>query len=351
MRKSVCEGGGIRRIMGVLAAAGLSSGAWAAQPVLSIYASADCVKPELVAQFEKDNQCKVVIDTYYSAKTVYAKLSTEGEGYDLAFSGSDMVKTLFERGVLQPIQHAQVPNLRHIDTEYLKIAIDKEMHYSVPYMLTSTGIAFLSNRVARAEATWAMFDRTDLKGRTALLNDMRETIGAALKSLGYSLNTRSDRELAEAKAVVIRWKKNLTKFENEPHRAGLVSGKLLLAHGHSRDILQAQEENRNIDFVLPKEGYSISCEDMVIPKDAKEVELAHKFIDFMHEPKVAAENTEAIYRLCPNTGSYALLSEEVRSDPGFFPPPDIRAKGEVILDLGADNAKYTKIWDAIKAAP
>jgi spermidine/putrescine transport system substrate-binding protein len=183
-----------------------------------------------------------------------------------------------------------------------------------------------------------------------MLNDMRETLGAALKSLGFSLNTKSDRELAAARDVVIRWKKNLAKFENEQYKTGLASGEFLLVHGYSGDILQVQEENEDIVFAVPKEGTSISCDDLVVPKGAKSVELAHRFINFLHDPNVAAENTEFIAYLCPNRPSYQFLGDDIMKNPAIFLDPEIRAKSEIIDDLGEDNVKYTRVWDEIKAA-
>jgi len=123
-----------------------------------------------------------------------------------------------------------------------------------------------------------------------------------------------------------------------------------VVHGYSGDILQVQAENQDIAFTVPREGTSIACDDMVILKDSGQVELAHRFIDFMHVPKVAAENTEFVRYLCPNQVGYSLLSPETRSNPTLFPPAQVREKAEVITDLGADNAKYTRVWDEIKAA-
>jgi len=227
---------------------------------------------------------------------------------------------------------------------------DREMRYSVPYMLTTTGIGYLKSRVAGFEPSWSVFDRAALKGRMTMLNDMRETIGAALKSLGYSLNTRSEAELAQARDVVIRWKRNLAKFENEQYKTGLGSGEFFVAHGYSGDVFQAQAENEDIGFAVPREGTSLSSDDLVIPKGAKEAALAHAFINFLHDPKVAAENSNFIAYLCPNKPSYPFLDRELRENPAVFLPPALRAKCEVIEDLGADNAKYTRTWDEIKAA-
>ena len=334
----------------ILALLGLACGCKRAQPVLHVYNWADYLKPELVQRFEQENGCRVVIDTFDSNEAMYAKLKAGATGYDLIFPSSYMVKLMFNQGMLQPINRNLVPNIVNIDPEYLKIAMDREMEHSVPYMLTNTGIAYLKSKVADFKPSWSVFDRADLKGRMTMLNDMRETIGAALKSLGFSLNTLDERELAAARDVVIRWKKNLAKFENEQYKTGLASGEFLLVHGYSGDILQVQEENEDIEFAVPEEGTSISCDDMVIPKDAKNVELAHKFINFMHDPNVAAENTIFISYLCPNRASYQFLGDDILQNPAIFLKPEIQAKCEVIDDLGENNVKYTKVWDEIKAA-
>ena len=322
----------------------------APKPTLHIYTWADYIKPEIVERFEKENGCKVVIDTFDSNEAMYAKLKAGASGYDIITPSSYMVKMLEDQGMLLPLDHAKLPNIKNVDPDYLKIAVDADMHHSVPYMLTNTGLAYSKKRVKNPEASYAMFDRPELKGRVTMLNDMRETVGAALKFLGYSLNTTDEKQLAEAKDLLIRWKRNLAKFENEQYKSGIASGEFLLVHGYSGDILQAQTENEDIVFVLPKEGYSVSCDDLVIPKDARETALAHKFINMLHDSKVAAENTEFISYLCPNKASYELLNEEIRKNPSLFPPAEVRAKSEVIHDLGADNQKYIKVWDQVKAA-
>ncbi len=319
-------------------------------PTLHVYTWSDYIKPELVQRFEQEQKCKVVIDTYDSNESMYAKLKAGASGYDLVTPSSYQVAIMAQQGMLQDLDHALLPNLANVDREYLAVAIDSGMVHSVPYMLTNTGIAYLKSKVKDPQPTWAMFDRADLKGRMTMLNDMRETIGAALKFLGYSLNTTDSLQLEQAKDVVIRWKRNLAKFENEQYKSGLASGEFILSHGYSGDILQARAENPDIAFLAPAEGLSISCDDLVILKDAKQVKLAHAFIDFLHDGAVAAENSEFISYLCPNTAAYAKLPVEFMNDPAVRLAPEVRARSEVIRDLGPDNAKYTRVWDLIKAA-
>jgi spermidine/putrescine transport system substrate-binding protein len=321
-----------------------------AAAVLHVYTWADYIKPELIARFETENACKVIIDTFDSNEAMYAKLKAGATGYDLITPTSYMVSLMLAQGMIQPLDRTLIPNAAHIDPDYLKIAIDKTMDHSMPYMITNTGIAYLKSKVKDFEPTWAMFDRQDLKGRAVMLNDMRETIGAGLKFLGYSLNTTNEEELQKAKEVVLRWKKNLAKFENEQYKSGIASGEFLLVHGYSGDILQVRQENADIAFAMPREGGTISCDDLVIPKSARAAALAHAFINFLHDPKVAAENTDFTQYVCPNAAAYPLMSEAIKNDPGVFLSAELKAKCEILADLGADNAKWVKVWDEIKAA-
>jgi spermidine/putrescine transport system substrate-binding protein len=340
----------VRTVLVALAVGLLAGCAKRETPTLHVYTWSDYIKPELVTRFEQEQKCRVVIDTYDSNESMYAKLKAGASGYDLVTPSSYQVAIMAQQGMLQDLDRALLPNLVNVDREYLAVAIDSGMVHSVPYMLTNTGIAYLKSKVKDPVPTWAMFDRADLKGRTTMLNDMRETIGAALKSLGYSLNTTDDAQLEQAKDVVIRWKRQLAKFENEQYKSGLASGEFLMAHGYSGDILQAQGENEDIAFLAPVEGLSISCDDLVILKDAKQAKLAHAFIDFLHDGDVAAQNSQFINYLCPNTAAYAKLPAEFMNDPAVRLSPEVRAKSEVIRDLGPDNAKYTRVWDLIKAA-
>lgn len=343
----------MRKMLNLCLAAGIlagNCGCGNAKRTLHLYTWADYVKPELVRQFEKEHQCRVVVDTFDSNEAMYAKLKAGATGYDLIVPSSYQVKVMHAQGMLRELDKARLPNIGNVDPDYLRKAIDPSMNHSVPYMISYAGIACLKSRVTNAEPTWAMFDRPDLRQRVTMLNDMRETIGAALKFLGYSLNTTSEQELAAAKAVLIRWKRNLAKFENEQYKTGLASGEFLLVHGYSGDILQVQADNPDIGFLLPREGFSMACDDMVIPKDSSEVDLAHAYINFMHDPAVAAQNTEFVHYLCPNAPSYKLLTWETQANPAIFPSREVRDLGEVLDDLGADNAKYVTIWDEIKAA-
>ena len=342
-------GGAARVLLGLgLAIALLDCGG--SQPVLHVYTWADYFKPTLVDRFENEQGCRVVFDTFDSNETMYAKIKAGASGYDLLTPTSYMASLMRSQGMLLELDRSRLPNLAHVDPVYQDLAIDKEMEYSAPYMVVNTVIAFLGSRVEDFEPSWRIFDRADLKGRMTMLNDMRETIGAGLKFLGFSINTTDTGEIEAAKDVVIRWKKNIAKFVNEQYKTGIASGEFLVVQGYSGDILQVQKENPDVRLAVPREGTVISVDDLVIPRGAAEVELAHAFINFLHDPAVAAENTTFLMYLCPNKDAYPLLPQELRGNTAVFLETGIRVRSEIIADLGEANALYVKAWDEIKAA-
>jgi len=317
---------------------------------LYIYTWAEYIEPGLITEFEKTHDCEVIVDTFDSNESMHAKIKAGAAGYDTITPSSYMVEILVKEGLLDKLDHSKLPNLKNIDQSYLdKFALDPKMEYSVPYMLSSTGIGYSKSKVTDFKPTWHMFEDSKYSKRMMLFNDMREVMGAALKTLGYSLNTTNPDEINKAKDLVLKWKKNLAKFDSEAYKPSLASGESLLAQGYSGDVLQLQKDSPDVGYAIPAEGTSFACDDWVIPKDAKHKDLAYEFINFIHDPANAAKNMEYVNYWCPNTPAYALLPEELRNDPLLFPPKEVLAKCEIIRDLGEKNALYIKAWDEIKA--
>ncbi|MFP4281878.1 MAG: spermidine/putrescine ABC transporter substrate-binding protein [Opitutales bacterium] len=323
------------------------------KPVLHVYNWSDYIADGLLEQFEEAYDCEVVYDTYDSNEALYAKLKAGASGYDVIFPSSYMVKVMEEEGMLQPIVRGNMPNLANIDPEFLaSVAADPAMAYSVPYMSGTTGLAYRSDVVEDFSPSWRIYEREDLRSRMTLLNDMREVLGAALKTLGYSLNTTDAAEIEEAADLVISWKRNIARFDNDGYKAGIASREFWVVQGYGGDIQQIIDENEdeNIVFVLPEEGFALWEDCMAIPADAPNVELAEQFINFMHSAEVAAANIEYNYYLCPNTAAYALLDEEILSNEVVFIPAAKLARGEQIRDVGEDLALYVQAWNRVKGS-
>jgi spermidine/putrescine transport system substrate-binding protein len=317
---------------------------------LRVYTWADYLDPDLAERFESENSCKLQIDTFDSNEAMYAKLSAGASGYDVLVPSSYMVKTLARENRIQSLDHSKIGNLQHVDPVYLKQALDPEMKHSVPYMMAPTAMAWLASKVSNPVASYRMFARENLKGRMTLLDDMREVLGAALLSLGFSPNSVNPAELAKARDVVVQWKKNIAKFDNEQYKSGIASGEFHLVQGYAGDLLQVADENEDVVVVVAEEGSLFSCDDLCIPKDAAQTALAHVFINFLTLPDVAAQNMEYIAYRAPNKTAYGLLSEDFRGNSVLFPSEEVFAKWQPINDIGDALALWSKTWDEVKAS-
>lgn len=337
--------------LALFAAIGGVTGCGNKRPTLYLYTWSDYLDPKLVKRFEKAHHCRVKIDTFDSNESMYAKIQAGSGGYDIIFPSSYQVALMAQNKMIRPIDKTRLPNVtKHFDAFFNRLLLDTNLTYNIPYAITFTGLAYRKDKIAGAPVdSWACLDTAALKGRISLLNDMRETIGAALKFLGYSLNTGNPDELKKAGDVVLRWKKNIAKFDNEQYKTGVASGEFIIGHGYSGDTAQViQDDPEKIGFSLPKEGFSAACDEMVIPTSARQVDLAYAFIDFLYDPDVAAQNIQYICAVMPNKDGIAKLPKEYRDNPCIIPTPESLKHAEVIRDLGDKNALYIKTWDLIK---
>lgn len=320
----------------------------AGRKTLTVFTWADYLSEEAKAGFEKQFNCRVVIDTFDSNEAMIAKLDAGATGYDLLVPSSYAVQALHRKGLVQPLDAVKIPNRANIDKAYLARSLDPEMKLSVPYMVAPTCLAYLASKVPNPSTSWRMLERTDLKGRTTMLDDMREVLGAALKVLGFSLNSTDPEQLAQAADLAIRWKANVAKFENEQYKSGIASGEFFLVQGYAGDLIQASAENSDMRIFIPEEGTAFSCDDFCVPKSAKNVGLAHEFINYLCDPKVSAQNMEFIGFRAPNEAAYPLVSSKFRETQVLFPLAELSAKCEPIGDLGDNLTVWTKAWDRVK---
>lgn len=317
---------------------------------LHLYTWGDYIKPDLIERFEKEHNCSITIDTFESNEAMYAKLKVGGVGYDLIFPSGYIVEIMQEQDMLLPINKDEIPNAKYLDPKYINTSNSSIDQYGIPYLMSLSGVAYRNDKVKIPDPSWAVFGMQEYKGRMTMLNDLREALGAALKFLGYSINTLDEDEVNQAADLLIKWKKNLAKFESEQYKNGIANAEYLIVQGYNGDILQVMQENPNVSFYLPKEGTVIAMDYAVIPQNAQHADLAKVFINYLLDPEVAAQNIAFTFFLAPNTGAVEHLPESLRKNPILFPPSEIFDKSEMIRNLGESTDIYYNAWDRVKAA-
>lgn len=319
-----------------------------ATDTLHIYIWADYIHPDLIKRFEQQHQCKVVIDTFDSNEAMYARLKAGATGYDLIFPSSYIIPLLEKEQLIQKLDHQKIPNLKNLDPTILTKISNTQLLHSAPYTISYTVIGYSKSQLENPTPTWKLFERNDLKKRATLLDDARETLGAALITLGHPANSTNEAHLQAAANLVLTWKKNLAKFDNEAYKAGLDSSEFLLVHGYSGDLWQVAQENDDIGILLPQEGFLGTCDEMVIPTTAQQPNLAHHFINFLLDSTIAAENMQWLGYICPNHEALKKVSSDFLKNPTISIPTQLQSKIEFLKDVGPHLPKYSKAWDHVK---
>jgi spermidine/putrescine transport system substrate-binding protein len=225
----------------------------------------------------------------------------------------------------------------------------------MPYFWGTTGIGFNWNDWDEAPDSWAyVFDpelAAEFDGKISFLDDMRETIGAALIYLGYSINTTNEAELEEAKEVILAVKPYISSFDSDTYNDNMVAGQTSLAMGWSGDIFVAQVEDENIDYVIPVEGAAKWMDNLCITADAAtdpdRLARAHQWIDFLNRPDIAAINTNFVWYASPNTSAEEFINPEILEYPAIYPSAETFAKLEWFENLGDDTELYSRVWTEI----
>lgn len=320
------------------------------KPVLHLYNWGDYISQEVVEAFEKEYDCKVQIDTFDSNEAMYAKLQSGAGGYDVIVPSSYQAKMMNEEGMLEPLNIALLPNfVKNFDKFYVDMLLDKIQSYSVPYFVSVTGIGYNSAKVKDFQPTWRIFEREDLKGKMSLLDDNRELIGAALVTLGYSVNSTDEKQVDEAVELIAKWKKNIAKFGVDDCKMSLANGEFDVIQTYSGDMLQVIAEKPEIRFVVPKEGSTMTFDCLAIMKTSENKKLAHQFIDFIYRTENSVKNMNEIMYIMPHTEAMTQVSDELKKNPAFNLPAEDRARCTTLDDLGEKKTIYDRAWDKVKS--
>ncbi|NIW45380.1 MAG: extracellular solute-binding protein, partial [candidate division Zixibacteria bacterium] len=229
---------------------------------------------------------------------------------------------------------------------------DPELTYCVPYQWGTTGIGYNSDEVEPDSWAW-IFDpemASQYDGQITMLNDSRESIGAALKYLGYSLNTTNEAELEEAKELLIAVKPYLFSYDSDQFEDLIASDEVLYGHGWSGDYFAAAEEDERIWYIIPAEGGVVWADNLCIPKTSENAYTAELFMNFILQPEIAAQITNYTWYGSPVEAANEFIDAEILEEPAIYPPPEVMAKLEWLQDVGDATPIYERIWTEVKSA-
>jgi len=261
---------------------------------------------DLPAKVQEAIGTPLTIANHATNEEIMGKLTAGGDsGIDVAFVSGQYAQALNDAGLLEPMHPDLIPNLKNLYPEATQMAFDKGNVFSVT-------------------ERWLMLP--------------------ALKSLGYSINTTDDAQLQEAKDLLIAAKPNLLAYDDTTFYSRLISGEATMAVAWDGWCNYGIAEDPNIKFVIPKEGSDLWSDTMVVLKSSKNKEAAQAFINFILDPANHAWVSENILYKVPNKAAMEQVGAELAAAyPNMGMSPADLLKEEVVVDVGVDSSKYTKV--------
>jgi len=319
-----------------------------------VYTWSEYIYEGLIDLFKSTTKINVIYDTYESTDEMRAKVTPGHSGYDVVMITDYMIPEFVNLGLLAELDTTLLPNLTHLDDKFRNPDFDPGNRHTVPYVWGTTGIGWNSAKVTDPVTNWAdAFEPERIQKHVGanqkvvtMLDDMRETIGAAMKYLGYSLNDLDEGHLNEAKQVLLAQKPYLAKYTGAlEYIPGLSGGRFMMSHAYSGDVFVAQADNPDVKYTIPEQGCTLWVDNMVVLKDAPHPVAAHAWINFIMDPAVMATISNDRFYANPNKDSLPLLSKSLLDDPTIYPPEDVYKKLEIMKPVtSADLEKYQKVW-------
>lgn len=334
---------------GVLA---LTTFCLSAKEELNLYIWTEYLEPELIAEFEKKYDCKVVESNYENCEEMVSKLQAGGVSqYDLVFPSDYIVPSMIKLGLLTKLDHAKIPEMKNLSEQFKDPSFDPGNAYSVGYQWGTVGLVYNKTAFDAPLDSWSVLFEEGGKTRFSLFDSEREMISIALAYLGYSINSTDKNELKAAAELMVKAKKRsgFKGFDANVSGIGKIKGKTLdVSLAYSGDAFAAMDEDETIGYAIPKEGTVVWCDSMCIPKDAPNKELAYKFINYILDAKVGAQLSNYTMFATPNAAALEFINPEQLKNPAIYPDEETSKKLEFIIDAGANTALFGEVWRMVK---
>ena len=331
--------------------------AHAAQTVLNVYNWGQYISDgtdgyiDVIAEFEAAYpDIKVNYLTFDSNETMYTKLKTDPGAFDLIVPSDYMIEKLIREDMLAEINYDNIPNYQYIDEAFKNTAYDPENKYSVPYTWGCVGLIYNSKYVNEEDATgWELLWNPTYAGKILMFDNPRDAFAIAERELGYSLNTEDEEELKAARDKLVEQKNLVQAYVMDQVFDKMERGEAWIAPYYAGDYLLMLEENPDLSFLFPEEGFNLFIDAFCIPKAASHKEEAELFINFLCDPAICGENLEYLGYSVPISAAKEYMDPELTESEITYPPDEILALGESFKALSdKGNQQMNELWLSVK---
>ena len=305
---------------------------------------------DVIAEFEKETGIKVNYLTFDSNESMYTKLKTGGAAYDIIIPSDYMIGMLIEENMLEPLNFDNIPNYQYIDETFRNQAYDPENMYSVPYTWGTVGLIYNTQYVSAEDAaSWNCLWNKDYAGKVLMFDNPRDAFAIAESILGFSYNTTDSAELQQAAELLKQQKDVVQSYVMDQIFDKMQRGEAWAAPYYAGDFLTMVEENPDLAFSYPQEGFNIFIDAMCIPKGCQNKEGAEAFINFLCRPDICAANLDYLGYSTPESAAKELMDPEVTSSPVAYPDEKTLSASESFSSLPIEATQtMNDLWLGVK---
>jgi spermidine/putrescine transport system substrate-binding protein len=317
---------------------------------LILYIWSDYIDPKIIKDFEKRFQVRVITSLYESDDDMFAKLQLNGtKQYDLVVPSTSIGKRMVLSGLVRKLERGKLPNLKNLAANF-RVLPGGLSDYLVPYQWGTMGVAYRTDRVPKLERSWGVFfDPAKQAGPFVMLDVPHETIGAALRYFGKSLNSTNPSDLKAVLAPLESATRRSLGFVGGVEAGSrLLSGSVSYAMAYGGNIVKLSAENNNLGYFIPKEGSELFLDTIAITKNAPHSDLAHAFINYLLDPRVGARLSNYNRYATPNAAAKPFIRPEDLRNPIMYPLEQDMKRLELIEDLGDAARLYDAVWTRLK---
>lgn len=323
------------------------------RPVLKVFNWGEYIDESVIEDFENEYGVRVVYDTFATNEEMYAKLKADPGSYDVIFPSEYMAKRMIDEGLISELDMSAIPNFEKIDDMFKGHYYDPNNKYTVPYLWGTLGILYNTDTVKGTPTSWDILFNGKYNKKLLMVDSHRDTIGAALKYLGYSLNSTDSAELDAAMKLLIKQKPQVLAYVVDEVNDKMLGGEADVAITWSGNAIETMmNSDGNFNYFIPEEGSNWFIDVMCVTEQSQSKDLAMKFINFMCEKDIATRNCLAVTYSTPQSEVYEEVKKanpEFAANKAAFPSTDDLQNMEMFITSDDINRKYDEIWQKIKA--